>query len=362
MTNRPAPPSRPAPLPAAARSAHEPASATAAHHSGDPDAEASAHPPGEQHAHGHDHTYGDGHGHGHGHGHDHTRNASQRSLTIALVLTTGFLAVELIGGIVAESLALISDAAHMFTDAAALAIALLAIRVAQKPPDRKRTFGYHRLEILAAAFNALLLMAVAVYILYEAWRRLQQPPDIHSATMIAIAVLGLVVNLVSMRVLASSQQDSLNMRGAYLEVWADMIGSIGVIAGALVIRFTGWSWVDPLVAVGIGLWVIPRTWSLLASSVNVLLEGVPEGLDVREVRAALLRIPGVTELHDLHLWALTSGRHTLTVHLVCGVGTEPAQTVLPAARAMLASQFGITHSTVQCETFRCEQAQGHACY
>ncbi len=301
--------------------------------------------------------------HGHGHGHDHTRGASERSLAIALALTTGFLVVELVGGIMAQSLALISDAAHMFTDAAALAIALLAIRMARKPADRQRTFGYHRFEVLAAAFNALLLLAVACYILYEAWRRLQQPPDIHSTVMIAVAVVGLVVNLVSMRVLSGGQEHSLNMRGAYLEVWSDMIGSIGVIAGALIIRFTGWEWVDPLVAVAIGLWVVPRTWTLLKSSVNVLLEGVPEDVDASKVREALLDLPGVASLHDLHLWSVTSGKNTVTVHLVCEPGVDPVTQVMPAARALLAKRFDIGHSTVQCETTPCEQASTqHACF
>jgi cobalt-zinc-cadmium efflux system protein len=311
----------------------------------------------------HHHADNNAHREKHAHGHDHTRGASARALAIALALTTGFLIVELVGGVVAQSLALISDAAHMFTDAAALAIALLAIRMAKKPADRQRTFGYHRFEVLAAAFNALLLLVVAGYILYEAWRRLLQPPDIHSTLMIGVAVIGLVVNLISMRVLAGGQDHNLNMRGAYLEVWADMIGSIGVIAGALIIRFTGWEWVDPLVAVAIGLWVVPRTWTLLKSSVNVLLEGVPEDVDATEVREALLELPGVTSLHDLHLWSVTSGKNTVTVHLVCAAGVDPVSQVLPAARALLAQRFDIGHSTVQCETTPCEHASPrHACF
>lgn len=311
-----------------------------------------------------DHHQHKGHAvHGHGHGHDHTRGASARSLAIALALTTGFLIVEVVGGVLADSLALISDAAHMFTDAAALAIALLAIRMARKPADRLRTFGYHRFEVLAAAFNALLLLAVACYILYEAWRRLQQPPEIHSTLMIAVAAVGLVVNLISMRVLGSGQEHNLNMRGAYLEVWSDMIGSIGVIAGAVVIRFTGWTWVDPLLAVAIGLWVVPRTWTLLKSSINVLLEGVPEDVDAAKVQQALLDLPGVDSLHDLHLWSVTSGKNSLTVHLVCASKVDPVHQVMPAARAMLAKRFQISHSTVQCETAACEQAAPqHRCF
>jgi cobalt-zinc-cadmium efflux system protein len=296
------------------------------------------------------------HGHGHGHaGHDHAAGANQRSLTIALALTTGFLLVELAGGLLAHSLALISDAAHMFTDTAALAIALMAIRIAKRPADAKRTFGYHRFEILAAAFNAVLLLVVAAYILWEAYRRLQTPPQIESTLMLAIAVVGLVVNLASMRVLRGGQASSLNVKGAYLEVWADMIGSVGVILGALVLKLTGWSWVDSAVAILIGLWVVPRTWSLLRSSVNILLEGVPEDVDMERVRAALLAVPGVVSLHDLHVWAVTSGKSTLTVHLVVRPAREGEPDVLHVVRQRMAKDFGITHITVQCEAEPCHQ-------
>lgn len=287
--------------------------------------------------------------------HDHTAGANQRSLKIALVLTTAFLFVELVGGIVTQSLALISDAAHMFTDVAALAIALMAIRIAKRPADDKRTFGYHRFEILAAAFNAMLLFGVAVYILYEAYLRLKAPPDIQSTGMLVIAVVGLVVNLVSMRVLRSGQDSSLNVKGAYLEVWADMIGSVGVIVGAIVLKFTGWSWVDSVVAVLIGLWVVPRTWTLLKSSVNILLEGVPEDVDLDKVKETLLAVPSVVSLHDLHVWSVTSGKTTLTVHLVTDFNANAEKEVLPEVRKRLAKDFGITHITVQCELEPCHQ-------
>ncbi len=288
-------------------------------------------------------------------GHDHTAGANEKSLKIALALTTAFLIVEVVGGVLTKSLALISDAAHMFTDVAALAIALAAIRIAKRPADTKRTFGYHRFEILAAAFNAMLLFGVAVYILYEAYLRLRAPPEIQSTAMLVIAVVGLLVNLASMKVLASGQESSMNVKGAYLEVWADMIGSVGVIVGALVIKFTGWSWVDSLVAVGIGLWVVPRTWTLLKSSVNILLEGVPDDIDMPKVRDALLDVKGVQSLHDLHVWAVTSGKSTLTVHLVTSPEVSAETDVLPAVRAILAKDFGITHITVQCELEPCHQ-------
>src|SRR5450830_1396493 len=190
--------------------------------------------------------------------HDHASGSSERALWIALGLTSSVLVAETVGGIVTGSLALISDAAHMLTDSAALAIALVAIRIGQRAADKKRTFGYYRFEILAAAFNALLLFGVAIYILYEAYLRLKSPPQIESTGMFVVAVLGLIINLISMRMLSSGQSSSLNVKGAYLEFWSDLLGSVGVIAGAIIIRFTGWAWVDSAIAVLIGLWVLPR--------------------------------------------------------------------------------------------------------
>ena len=270
-------------------------------------------------------------GHGHDHGHSHAAGANERALKIALGLTTTFLVVELVAGVVTQSLALISDAAHMFTDTAALAIALMAVRMGKKAADTKRTFGYHRFEILAAAFNAMLLFGVAVYIGFEAYLRLKSPPEVQATGMLVVALIGMAVNLVSMRMLAGGKDTSLNMKGAYLEAWSDMLGSLGVVIGALVIKFTGWLWVDSAVAVLIALWVLPRTWSLLRASVNILLEGVPEGIDLAKVREALLTVPGVTSIHDLHVWALTSGKVSLTVHVV----NEPAVNAEMRAEASL---------------------------
>jgi cobalt-zinc-cadmium efflux system protein len=312
------------------------------------------HHDGHDEDHGHDH--GHSHGHSHGHAHDHTTGASERALRIAFALTGAFLLVELAGGILTRSLALISDAAHMFTDVAALAIALAAIRIARRPADAKRTFGYHRFEILAAAFNALLLFGAAVYILHEAWQRLQSPPQIHSTGMLVVALLGLVVNLASMRVLHGGRDSSLNVKGAYLEVWADAVGSLGVIAGAVLLKLTGWAWIDSAVAVLIGLWVVPRTWALLKSSVHILLEGTPEGLDVDALKHRLLAMPGVTSLHDLHVWSVTSGKSSLTVHLVTKPEVNCEREVLPAVQQMLAREFDLHHITVQCESEPCPQA------
>jgi cobalt-zinc-cadmium efflux system protein len=293
---------------------------------------------------------------GSGHSHAAQPGQNERPLWIALILTTAFLIAEIVGGILTNSLALISDAAHMFTDSAALAVSLAAIRIGKRPADSQRTFGYYRFEILAAAFNAILLFLVALYILYEAYQRLNNPPEIQSGTMLVVAALGLVVNLISMRLLASGKDSSLNVKGAYLEVWSDMLGSIGVIIGALVIRYTGWGWIDSVIAVAIGLWVLPRTWTLLKASMNVLLEGVPEGIGIAEVKDAIAGVPGVAGVHDLHVWSITSGKASLTAHVVQREDVANPQTLLLNIRQLVANKYDIHHSTIQLETTPCEQA------
>lgn len=294
-------------------------------------------------------------GAGHSHSHEVAAERNEGPLWTALFLTAVFLIVELIGGILANSLALISDAAHMFTDTAALAISLAAIRIGKRPADSRRTFGYYRFEILAAAFNAVLLFLIALYILFEAYQRLQSPAQIQSGAMLVIASIGLVVNLISMRLLSAGKDTSLNVKGAYLEVWSDMLGSLGVIFGALVIRWTGWSWVDSAIAVAIGLWVLPRTWMLLKASLNVLLEGVPEGIGLAEVDAAIRALPGVAGVHDLHVWAISSGKISLTVHVVYDCPATDGPRLLETVRALLATQFEVHHTTVQLEQTPCVQ-------
>ncbi|EYB66314.1 MULTISPECIES: cation diffusion facilitator family transporter [Deinococcus] len=281
------------------------------------------------------------------HGHSHGANASARQLSVALALTGTFLVVEVIYGFLSGSLALLSDAGHMLTDVMALVLSLFAIRIGQRAADGKRTFGYRRAEILAAALNAGALFAIGLYILFEAYRRLREPVEVQSTTMLIVAVLGLIVNLISARILVSGSEHSLNVKSAYLEVMGDLLGSVAVIVGALVIRFTGLTWVDPVLGAGIGLWVLPRTWVLLRSSVNVLLEGVPEGVDLDGLRAELAALPGVQEVHDLHVWSVTSGLHSLTAHLVVATG-QPQAALLPQVHA-IAERHGIEHSTVQFE-------------
>ena len=225
-------------------------------------------------------------GSNHAHGGAALREGHQKKLLMALALTGIFMIAEVIGACVTGSLALLSDASHMLTDTAALAISLIALQIAKRPADQKRTFGYARIEILASTFNALLLFMVAAYILYEAYQRLLVPSEIATGAMMWIAIGGLFVNLISMRLLSSASSESLNLKGAYLEVWSDMLGSLGVIIAALVIRFTGWSWVDTIVAVAIGIWVFPRTWQLLRESL-----GGTYGRGIRQSQYCGNRVP-----------------------------------------------------------------------
>lgn len=297
---------------------------------------------------------GAGHDHGAGghQGHSHGAGASTRRLAIALGLTTTFLIAELVGAFVFDSLALLSDAAHMFTDSAALAIALAAVKIGQRPPDDQRTFGYRRFEILAAAFNVILLFAVAGYVLIEGVGRFFAPQTVESVGMVIVATLGLLVNLIAMRILAGGKEDSLNLKGAYLEVWADMLGSLGVIAAAVMIYFTGLNWIDPVVAIAIGLWVLPRTWILLRDTTHILLQGVPRGFDLIAIRTAMAEMQGVNGVHDLHLWSVAGDDASLTAHVAIG-GVEDAEAVRLAVTVMLKAQFAIHHVTIQTEAVPC---------
>ena len=285
-----------------------------------------------------------------GQGHDHgVGNAHSSALTKALGLTGAFLLAEVAGAYVFNSLALLSDAAHMLTDALALAVALVAIRIGRRSADRRRTWGYHRFEILAAAFNASLLFLVAIYILYEAYQRFREPAEVGTIGMLAVAAFGLLVNWISMRLLAGGSESSLNVKGAYLEVWSDFLGSIAVIVGACVIWATSWAWVDPVLGIGIALWVLPRTWTLLSEAIDVLLESVPRGINLDAVEAAMRNTPGVRDIHDLHVWSLTSGKVALSAHVVVESSLAREDRLEDALGAMLAGRFGITHATVQAE-------------
>ncbi len=296
----------------------------------------------------------------HHHHHGDRSQQNERALWLALIPTAAFMVLEVAGGILTNSLALLSDAMHMATDVFGVAMAIVAIRLARRPPDLRRTFGYGRLEILAAIANAALLFGVGFYILFEAYQRLGNPPQIQSAGMLAIAVAGLAVNGFAMWALSSGKEESLNLKGAYLEVWSDFIGSLGVIAAALIIRYTGWSLVDSIVAVAIGLWVIPRTWILFREAANILLEGVPRNIDLEEVLTAMSAVRGVTDIHDLHVWALTGGRICLTAHVIAESRADDYEALIAELNALLDDRFAIGHVTIQYERTPCpDAAEGH---
>lgn len=294
----------------------------------------------------------------HAHDHTHGTGANARMLAAALGLTGTFLVVEVVAGFAFGSLALISDAAHMFTDAAALAIALAAIRIGQRPADDRRTFGYRRFEIIAAAVNAVLLFGVAVYIFIEGIERFVNPVPVQSVGVLAVAAIGLAINLIAMRLLQSGKETSLNVRGAYLEVWADMLGSIGVLAGAGLIAVTGWMWVDPVIAIAIGLWVLPRTWILLRDSTNILLEGVPRGMVLTDIRAAVTQVAGVVAMHDLHVWVSGADRASASAHVVVREGADE-HAVRVAVAGVLRERFGLDHITIQVEREVCAEHDMH---
>jgi cobalt-zinc-cadmium efflux system protein len=285
--------------------------------------------------------------HDHSHASAATRNQRRLAVVLALAITT--LVVELVGAAVANSLALLADAGHVFTDAAGITLALVAIRFAQRPATSSRTFGYLRLEILAAVVNAVLLLLIAAFVLVEAWQRLSQPPDISPGAMLAFALVGLVANGVSLFILREAQATSLNMRGAYLEVLGDLLGSAAVIVAAGVIALTGWTGADLVASVAIGLMILPRTFALLRDATDVLLEATPKGVDMDHVRRHILEAPGVVDCHDLHAWTITSGMNVVSAHVVLAQGAD-AGTALSALSTCLSDDFDIDHSTFQVET------------
>jgi cobalt-zinc-cadmium efflux system protein len=294
--------------------------------------------------------------HRHGHSHRHSHGASARAgarhkgrLLAALAVLGVVMVVEVVAAFATRSLALLSDAGHMLTDVAGLGMALAAIHVADRShTDGQRTFGLYRLEILAALANAVLLFAVAVYVLVEAVRRWGDPPDVLVGPMLAVAVVGLVANIVAIALLRSGSRVSLNVEGAYLEVLADLLGSVGVIAAAVVIAVTDWTWVDPAVGVAIGVFILPRTLRLGAQALRVLVQAAPPGFDLGALESELRAVAGVVDVHDLHVWTLTSEMEVASVHLMVREGTD-AHSVLDRARVIMRDGHGIDHATLQVE-------------
>lgn len=286
-----------------------------------------------------------------GDSHGHVTSAAgknKKSLAIVFGLTSVYLIVEVIGGFWTGSLALLADAGHMLTDVAGVGLALLAIRFAEKTPSPTRTFGYYRVEILAALTNAVVLILISLYILYEAYERFKNPPEVQSGAMLGVAAIGLVINLIGVYVLRSGSSESLNMKGAYFEVLSDMLTSIGVIIAGIIMLTTDWYYADPIISAGIGLFILPRTWALLKDAVGVLIEGTPADVDLPKLRERLEKLEGVAGIHDLHVWSLTSGVNAMSVHAVLADGAEHDD-VLTRVHEHTTEEFKISHVTVQTE-------------
>jgi len=294
-----------------------------------------------------------------GHAHNHSAaGKNKKRLAIVLALTTAYLVAEVIGGLLTHSLALLADAGHMLTDVAGLAFALLAIRFAERPATPERTYGYYRIEILAALVNAVVLIGISLYILYEAYERFRNPPEVQSGGMLAVALVGLVVNIAGIYLLKSASEESLNMKGAYFEVLSDMLTSIGVIAAGIIMLTTGWYYADPIISAGIGVFILPRTWMLLRDAVGVLLEGTPHDVNLAALRESIQTVEGVADVHDLHVWSLTSGMNAMSVHAVLADHSLHDE-VLAAVQKKVTSEFKIAHATVQVECKGCTAFETH---
>ncbi|MFI7407827.1 cation diffusion facilitator family transporter [Streptomyces sp. NPDC049627] len=312
---------------------------------------------------------GAGHDHGHAHAHGPTTGTAAAAyrgrLRVALSITLGVMVVEIVGGVVADSLALIADAAHMATDALGLGMALLAIHFANRPPSMTRTFGYARAEILAALANCLLLLGVGGYVLYEAIQRFLTPADTEGGLMIVFGAIGLVANMISLTLLMRGQKESLNVRGAFLEVAADALGSLAVLISAAVILATGWQTADPIASLIIGLMIVPRTFKLLRETLDVLLESAPKDVDMAQVRAHILALDGVEDVHDLHAWTITSGMPVLSAHVVVrsdvlnAIGHEK---MLHELQGCLGHHFDVEHCTFQLEPVGHAEHEARLCH
>lgn len=294
------------------------------------------------------------------HEHHHHRNQSQKALAWTLGLTAAFMAVEFIGGWLSGSLALISDAGHMLTDVMALGLSLAAIRFAATPANGRKTYGFYRLEILAALANGVTLILLSGYIFYEAWQRFRSPTEIKSGLMIGVAMAGLLVNLAGFLMLRSSSRHSLNVRGAFLHVLGDLLSSAAVVIGGLVILLSGWVWIDPVLSVLIGLVILRGAYCLVRESVDILLEASPAGIEVSEIERTLKGITGVKKVHHLHVWSLTSGVHALSAHVqIDDQMTSQSDELLRRINEVLEERFGIAHSTLQME---CQTCPGCVCH
>ena len=292
-------------------------------------------------------------GHDHDHGHSHSHSANKKTLTISLIIITVYMAVEVIGGLLTNSLALLADAGHMLSDAVSLFIALMAFKFSSKVADYGKTYGYKRFEILAAVINGATLILISGYIIYEAIERFQNPPEIQSSGMLIVAFIGLLVNVLVAWIMmrGADVKENLNMRGAYLHVISDMLGSVGAIIAALLIMFFGWGWADPLASVIVSILVLRSGYLVTKSSVHVLMEGTPENVEVDKVNEKILKTDGIKSIHDLHIWTITSGLNALTCHAVVNekMTIEESEILLRKVEHEL-EHMNIHHVTIQLET------------
>jgi len=286
-----------------------------------------------------------GHGHRHGHAHDH-RSASRRALLVVLGLTLAFTLVEVAGGIFTDSLALLADAGHMVSDAFSIGLALVAVTLAQRPASPRRSFGFQRAEIIAAFVNGIGLVLVSAWIVWEAIRRLDDPPEVLGGWMLVVALAGLAVNATAAAILMRSGRESLNVEAAFRHVIADLLGSAGVLVAAVVILLTGWYLVDPLVSIAIAILIVASAWGVLRDSTAILMEQTPSDIDADAVARVIIDVPGVTSVHDLHVWRITSGFDALSAHVLVGQG-EDCHALRRDVERAIANRFGITHTTLQ---------------
>jgi cobalt-zinc-cadmium efflux system protein len=272
-----------------------------------------------------------------------------KSLKIVFAITATYFVIEVVVGFISNSLALLSDAAHMLTDVGGQALALFAIWMTSKPRNNRKTYGYYRTEIFSALINALVLIFISGYILYEAWQRFKDPPAVAGIPMLIVAVCGLIINLIGMKILQAGSKESINIKGAFLEVVSDMLSSVAVIIAGIIILATGWLYIDPIMSALIGVFILPRTYNLLKESVDILLEGVPKDVDYAAVEKFIAEKPGVVSVHDLHIWTLTSGINALSGHIIMKAETQLLEIneVTSAIKDELVAKFKITHTTIE---------------
>ncbi|GED66331.1 cation transporter [Brevibacillus reuszeri] len=303
---------------------------------------------------GHHHDHGDGHGH-----HHHGKGASKKALLVSFIIISLFLIVEVIGGFLTNSLALLSDAGHMLSDASALLLSLIAIHFAARPPTAKRSFGLHRFEILAALINGVTLVVISLIIFWEAYQRFFDPPQVASGKMIIIATIGLLANIAAAFVLMRGDfKDNVNVRSAFLHVLGDLLGSVGAIVGGILMWSFDWYIADPLISVIVAVLILLSAWRVTKDSVNILLESTPSQIDLTLVESKLSQLAGVTKVHDLHIWTVTSGFDSLTCHLIVE-DHLPSYPLLNEALELLRHDFGITHATIQIENSSVQHGDLH---